>query len=409
MAQPSRGGPFNGPSPWSLFSPGALDSPTEPRWVEVRSQVEVPINGSPRRDAVSQQRPPVEQAGQPPSPEEQAGQQPFAFPSPPVLRLSQPEELAKLKMPNDVPVQALEGMRDREGYKRYANYPSRLFHLRPQSNLRIPHDLDWEKAFLRQKVSSSRCDAAWIQEFPYPALDLPLRSLPEAILRRGMTMQLSKTSPLEALEFAAAVLKTPGRAPSEPTPSWDVPWRDVKKLAVHIVELFERRGQRGAVAMAAKVREHQRAMDDYRSFFRFRDSNRKPTGMGFRGTRDTLLLDDEYMTDFLNRASQSGAFSQRRRSNVKLVSFLNSRDAAKVTIVAVSASTFREQKARTYLCYAIARTFPNLERLLLTSIGTANREMERQWGITPQQPRFGRLQDMVQKEMRRNGSTAAPR
>jgi hypothetical protein len=340
-----------------------------------------------------------------PFPGEEVGQRPFAFPPPPVLRLSQPEELAKLKMPSDVPVQALDEMRNREGFKRYVNYPSRLFHLRPQSNLRIPHDLDWETAFLWQKVSSPVCHASWIQEFPYPALDLPLRSFPEAILRRGMTMQLSKASPLEALEFAAAVLKTPGRGPSEPTPSWDVPWRDVKELAVHIVERLEKQGQRGAIAMAAKVRETQSAMDDYRSFFRFRDANRKPTGMGFRGTRDTLLLDDEYLTDFLNRTSQSMPLAQRRRSDGKLISFLSNLDAAKVTIVAVSASAFRDPKKRTNLCYAIARTFPNLERLILTSIGTADRKMERHWGVTPQQPRFGSLKHMADEEVRRNGGS----
>lgn len=399
MAQPFKGGRFNEPSIGKLTDAKASVGPLRPRWIEVRSNVSWSESGS-------QQSSPVQEVGQEPSPRGEIGQKPFAFPSPPVLWLSRPDELSKLKIPSDAPVQVLEGMRERKGYKRYVNYPSRLFHLRPQSNLRIPRDLDWENAFLWQKISSPWCDVDWLQDFPYPALELPLLSFPEAILRRGMTIRLNEPSPLEALEFAAGVLKTPGRDPSEPTPAWNMPWRDVKELAVHIVETFERRGIRGAVAMAAKVREHQRAMDDYRSFFRFRDANRKPRGMGFRGKRDTLFLDDEYLTDFLNRAGQSRAPAQRRRSDVKLVSFLNSRDAAKVTIVAVSAQAFREQKARTYLCYALARTFPNLERLLLTSIGTADRETTRLWGITPQKPRFAGFQALVDEEIRRNGGSS---
>lgn len=399
MAQPFSGGPFNDPLPEAFNGPMASAGPMGPRWVEVRSNVSW-------SESVSKQSSPFQEVNQEPSPGEQMGQKPFAFPPPTTLRLPRPEELSKLKIPSDAPAQVLEGMREREGYKRYVNYPSRLFHLRPQSNLKIPRDLDWEKAFLWQKVSSPWCDVDWLQEFPYPALDLPLLSFPEAILRRGMTIRLNEASPLEALEFAAAVLKTRGRNPPEPTPAWGVPWRDVKELAVNIVERLEARGIRGAVAMAAKIREHQQAMDDYRSFFRFRDANRKPRGMGFRGTRDTLLLDDEYLTDFLNRAGQNRALAQHRRSDVKLVSFLNSRDAAKVTIVAVSAQAFREQKARMYLCYAIARTFPNLERLLLTSIGTTGRETARLWGVTPQQPRFAGLQALADEEIRRNGGSS---
>lgn len=399
MAQPFNGAPINDPLPEALNDTKALTGPRGPRWVEVRSNVSW-------GDSVGKQSSPVQEMGQGPSRGEQMSQRPFSFHSPPTLRLPRPDELSKLKIPSDAPVQVLEGMREREGYKRYVNYPSRLFHLRPQSNLRIPRNLDWEKAFLWQKVSSPWCDVDWLQEFPYPALDLPLLSFPEAILRRGMTIRLNDAAPLEALEFAAAVLKTPGRNPSEPTPAWGVPWRDVKELAVHFVERFERRGIRGAVAMAANIREHQRAMDDYRSFFRFRDANRKPRGMGFRGTRDTLFLDDEYLTDFLNRVGQCSNPAQRRRSDVKLVSFLNSRDAAKVTIVAVSAQAFREQKARMYLCYALARTFPNLERLLLTSIGTTERETARLWGVTPQQPRFAGLQALVDEEIRRNGGSS---
>lgn len=337
---------------------------------------------------------------------EQTSQRPFEFPSPPALRLCQPQELARLKVPNDVPVQVLEGMRNRRGRKRYVNYPTRLFHLRPQSNLRMTDDLDWEKAFLWQKVSRSYCEADWIQEFPCPALDLPLEEFPEAILRRGLTLQASKRTVRESLDFAAAVLNAAGRDPSQPAPASDVPWRNVKVMALNIIRRLERKDNREAAAMAARVRAHQRARDDYRSFFRFRDSDRKPFGMGFRGTRDALLLDDEFLADFMKRASQRGVFGQRKRSDVKLISFLNSIDAGKVTTVAVSASAFRERRSRLYLCYAIVRTFPNLQRLLLTSIGTVDLDPGRPWQTTFQFARFGEIQDFADREVRENGGSS---
>lgn len=284
-------------------------------------------------------------------------------------------------------------MRNRRGHKRYVDYPSRLFHLRPQSNLRMSDDLDWEKAFLWQKVSRQHCEASWIQEFPCPALDLPLEDFPEKILRWGLSMRARKKTPRELLEFAAAVLNAAVRDPWEPTPISEEPWRNVKVMALNIIRRLERQNNREAAVMAARVREHQKARDNYRSFFRFRDSNRKPFGMGFRGTRDVLLLDDEYLTDFLNRASQRGALGQRKRSDAKLVSFLNSLDAGKVTTVAVSARAFRERKTRTYLCYAIVRTFPNLQRLLLTSIGTADLERDLPWPFTSQYAQFGEIRE----------------
>ncbi|KAL2286923.1 hypothetical protein FJTKL_06436 [Diaporthe vaccinii] len=264
-------------------------------------------------------------------------------------------------------------------------------------------DLDWEKAFLWQKVSRQHCEASWIQEFPCPALDLPLEDFPGEILRWGLRMRARKKTPRELLDFAAAVLNAACRDPWEPTPVSEEPWRNVKVMALNIIRRLERQNNREAAVMAARAREHQKARDDYRSFFRFRDSNRKPFGMGFRGTRDVLLLDDEYLTDFLNRAGQRGALGQRKRSDAKLVFFLNSIDAGKVTTVAVSASTFRERKTRKYLCYAIVRTFPNLQRLLLTSIGTADLEREL---ITYQYTQFGEIRDLADREVRENGGSS---
>lgn len=339
---------------------------------------------------------------------EQVSQKPFEFPPSPALRLSQPQELARLKVPKDVPVQTLEGMRNRKGRKKYVNYPSRMFQLRPQSNLRMTDDLDWEKAFLWQKVSRSYCEASWIQDFPCPALDMAVDDFPEEILRWGLRLRLSKTTAREGLDFASAVLSAAPRDPSEPAPFSDVPWRNVKSLARGIIRRHERKNNREAITMAARVREHQRARDDYQSFFRFRDSDRKPFGMGFRGTRDALLLDDEYLTDFLNRAGQRGDLGQRKRSDVKLVTFLNSVDAAKVTIVAVSARAFREMRTRTYLCYAIVRTFPNLKRLLLISVGTtaARRLGRAARPMRTQNPRFGELQHFADREVRENGGSS---
>ncbi|KAK7716242.1 hypothetical protein SLS64_003394 [Diaporthe eres] len=334
---------------------------------------------------------------------EKKSQRPFEFPSPPALRLCQPQELARLKVPNDVPVQVLERMRHRRGHKRYVDYPSRLFHLRPQSDLRMTDDLDWEKAFLWQKVSRQHCEASWIQEFPCPALDLPLEDFPGEILRWGLSMRARKKTSRELLDSAAAVLNAAGRDPWEPTPVSEEPWRNVKVMALNIIRRLERQNNREAAVMAARVREHQKARDDYQSFFRFRDSDRKPFGMGFRGSRDVLLLDDEYLTDFLNRAGQRGTLGQRKRSDAKLVSFLNSIDAGKVTTVAVSARTFRDRKTRTYLCYAIVRTFPNLQRLLLTSIGTADLEREL---ITYQFAQFGHIRDLADREVRENGGSS---
>lgn len=342
---------------------------------------------------------------------EQVSQKPFEFPPSPTLRLSQPQELARLKVPKDVPVQTLEGMRNRRGHKRYINYPSRMFHLRPQSNLRVTDDLDWEKAFLWQKVSRPYCEASWIQDFPCPALDMALEDFPEEILRWALTLRLSKTSAPEGLDFASAVLNAVPRNQSEPTPYSDVPWRNVKSMARGIIRRHERKNSPEAIALAARVREHQRARDNYRSFFRFRDSDRKPLGMGFRGTRDVLLLDDEYITDFLNRARQRGTLGQRKRSDVKLVSFLNSVDAAKVTTVAVSARALREMRTRTYLCYAIVRTFPNLKRLLLVSVGTtaaAARGPGRRgaWPMRPDDPGFGEMQHFADREVDKNGGSS---
>lgn len=338
---------------------------------------------------------------------EQMSQRPFELPPSPALRLSQPQELARLKVPKDVPVQTLEGMRNRSR-KKYVNYPSRMFHLRPQSNLRMTDDLNWEKAFLWQKVSRSYCEASWIQDFPCPALDMAVDDFTEEILRWGLRLRLSKTTTREGLDFASAVLNAVPRDPSEPAPFADVPWRNVKSLARGIIRRHERKNNREAITMAARVREHQRARDDYRSFFRFRDSDRKPFGMGFRGTRDALLLDDEYLTDFLSRAGQRGDLGQRKRSDVKLVTFLNSVDAAKVTIVAVAARAFREMSTRTYLCYAIARTFPNLRRLLLISVGTtaARRPGRAARPMRTQNPRFGELQHFADREVRENGGSS---
>lgn len=186
---------------------------------------------------------------------EHVSQQPFEFPSPPALRLSQPEELARLRIPNEVPVQTLEGMRNRRGHQRYINYPSRMFHLRPQSNLRMTDDLDWEKAFLWQKVSMPYCMARWIQKFPCPALDLPLEYFPEEILRRGLTMRLSKTKDREGLELAAAVLNAvPTRDLSGPAPFYDVPLRNVKSLAREIIRQLERKNYPEAIAMGKRTR-----------------------------------------------------------------------------------------------------------------------------------------------------------
>lgn len=300
----------------------------------------------------------------------------------------------------------MDEMRNTNGHQRYVNYPSRLFHLRPQSNLRMTDDLDWEKAFLWQKVSRPFCEADWIQEFPCPALDRPLDQFPEAILKRGLSMRISKSTTREALDFAAAVLKAPARDPSEPAPAPDVPWRNVKTMAIDIIGQLEKKGNRRAVALAVKVREHQRARDDYHSFFRFRDADRKPTGMGFCGTRDVFLLDDEYLTDFLRRAGQRGALNRRKRSDVKLVSFLTSGDAAKVTTVAVSARAFHDPRARTYLCYAVVRTFPNLQRLLLTSIGVADRDPSRPRSNPSQYGRLGEMEHLAEREVRDNGGSS---
>lgn len=338
---------------------------------------------------------------------ELTSQRPFEFPPPPALRLSQPEELARLKVPNDVPVQTLEGMRNRRGHQRYVNYPSRMFHLRPQSNLRMTDDLDWEKAFLWQKVSMPYCYARWIQKFPCPALDMPLEYFSEEVLRQGLTMRLSKTRDREGLEFAAAVLNAvPTRDLSGPPPFYDVPLRNVKSLAREIIRQLERRQNPEAITMGNRVREHQRARDDYRYFFRFRDSNRKPLGMGFRGTRDVLLLDDEYLTDFLSRAGQRGPLVQRKRSDAKLVSFLNSVDAAKVTTVAVSPRPFRDKRTRMYLCYAIVRTFPSLQKLLLVAIGTIDGGPERSGSVQTQHARFGNLKGFADLEVYENGDSS---
>lgn len=330
---------------------------------------------------------------------EQVAQKPFAFPSPPALRLAQPHELARLKVAEDLPAQVLETMRNEKGHQRYINYPSRLLHLRPQSNLRMTDDLDWEKAFLWQRASLSYFDVSWIQEFPCPGLDLPLEDFPEAILSWGQRIGTKRATTREALDFAAAVLGTAGRDPSEPAPVSDAPWRDVKSGALNAIRQLERKGNSEAAALTAKVKEHQRARDDYGSFFRLRDSRRKPTGLGFRGTRDVLLLDDEYLADFLRRAAQSRPLGRRKRSDVKLVSFLNSVDAGKVTTVAMSAAAFRDMRARAYLCYAVVRTFPNLKRLLLTSIGVDPRDI----GGRLRPRRLADMRDLADREVRKNG------
>lgn len=331
---------------------------------------------------------------------EQVTQKPFAFPSPSALRLAQPQELARLKVAEDLPAQVLETMRNKKGHQRYINYPSRLLHLRPQSNLRMTDDLDWEKAFLWQRVSLSYFDVSWVQKFPCPGLDLPLEQFPESILKWGQRIGAKKATTREALDFAAAVLSATGRDPSEPAPVSDAPWRDVQLGALNALRQLQRRKDNSeAAAMATKVREHQRARDDYASFFRLRDSRRKPTGLGFRGTRDVLLLDDEYLNDFLRRAAQSRPLGRRKRSDVKLVSFLNSVDAGKVTTVAVSAAAFRDMRARTYLCYAVVRTFPNLKRLLLTSIGVDPRDI----GGRLRPRRLADMRDLADREVRKNG------
>lgn len=350
---------------------------------------------------------PPQEMEQAPFPYDERGPQPWGFPPAPELRLSQPRELTNLKFPNDVPVETLERMKNRAGLKRYVSYPTRLFHLRPQSNLTVPEDLDWENAFLWQKVSSSRCKADWIQDFPYPALDMALPYFPEAILRHGMSFRMSKATENEALEFAAAVFNSTARGPSDPEPDFNVEWKDIRSMARSLVTQLERHGSRRATDMAVEMREHQKAMRDYNSFFRFRDSHRKPTGMGFRGSRDIFFLDDDFVTDFLDRAGQYGAPSVRMRSDVKLIPFLNSPDAAKVTILMVSAQAFREPRKRTHLCYAIARTFPNLESLRLTSIGTVGDETAARWEITPEfWFRTGDFERLAEEEIRRNGGSS---
>ncbi|KAG8169926.1 hypothetical protein KVR01_000671 [Diaporthe batatas] len=349
---------------------------------------------------------PPQEMEQAPFPYNDRGPQPWGFPPPPPLRLCDPRLLAKLRFPNDVPVQVLERMKYR-GFRRYVNYPTRLFHLRPQSNLEIPEDLDWETAFLWRQVSSSLCRADWIEEFPYPALDMPLPYFPEALLQHGQTIRTSKLTPEEGLEFAAAVCHSAARGPSDPEPNFNVEWKDIRKMAIGVVGQLERQGNPGAAAMAASMREQRRDWREYDSFFRFRDWNHKPTGMGFRGTRDLLFLDDDYLTDFLKRASQDGAASVRMRPDVKLIPFLAGPDAAKVTAIMVSAKAFRDPEARTYLCYAIARAFPRLHRLRLTSIGTVASDVAERLGLTPDRWfKTGELGYFAQEEMRRNGGSS---
>ncbi|POS74449.1 hypothetical protein DHEL01_v207156 [Diaporthe helianthi] len=357
-----------------------------------------------------------EEREQHPFPYDERGPQPWEFPSPPHLRLSQPPELADLRAPNDVPVLALERLRNKQGLiKRYVNYPMRLFHLRPQSNLAISDDLDWENTFLWQKVSSPSCKADWIKDFHYPALDMPLPNFPEAILRYGMSSRISGQglTKNEALEFAAAVLNSNIRGPSDPEPDSNMEWKDIRWMARRLVLQLEKHGSRRGAAMAAKMREDQQAREECNSFFRFCDSDHKPTGMGFRGNRDTFLLDSDYMTDFFNRASQNGTLSMRTISQLKLIPFLDSLGAAHVTTLAVSAQAFREPNKRTYLCHAIARTFPNLERLHLIAIGTVDSDSAARWTITPQMwYQFGSLRAMAAIEIHRNGGSSylrAPR
>lgn len=335
----------------------------------------------------------------------------WGFPSHTPLRVSQPRELARLRFPNnDVPVQALERMKNRQGrYKMYVNYPGRLFHLRPQSKLKIPEDLDWESAFLWQKVPRSQCKAAWIEYFPCPALDMPLPYFPKELLTYGLTLRVSQLSIDEALEFAAAVFNSTARPLSEARQDWYVQWRDIRSRAKSIVRQLEKQGSRRATDMAVRMRRQQKVMREYESFFRFRDSDRKPTGMGFRGSRDMFFLDDEFVTDFINRAIQNWTPSVRMRSEAKLISFLDSLDAAKVTILMVSAQAFREPWKSTYLCYAIARTFPNLEELRLISIGIVGSDSDTtaRWNITPEfWFRTGNIQRLVESEIRSNGGSS---
>ncbi|KAL1875809.1 hypothetical protein Daus18300_003000 [Diaporthe australafricana] len=329
-----------------------------------------------------------------------SGQQSFAFPSSQPLRLTRTQDLARLKTPNDLPSQLLESMRNKPKPKWIVNYPTRLFHLKPQSNLRISDDLDWETTFLWQKVSSQRVQASWIQALPVPALDLPLELFPQTLLRQGATMRTRESTPRELLDFATAVLNTSGTETAAAlAPAAGVPLRNIKGHALHIIKQFERLHDPEAVAMAARVRAHEQAKAEMQSFIRFRDSERKPTGMGFRTAKDMLFLDDQFLTDFLRRARQHGLQNRRMRSDVKLVCFLNSQDAAKIRTIAVSSSPFQNPPSRHYLCYSIARTFPNLERLFLASIGVFDNVPEHPWYSSRQFSRLRRLEKFAADEV----------
>ncbi|KAI3392843.1 hypothetical protein diail_5049 [Diaporthe ilicicola] len=326
--------------------------------------------------------------------------------------VEQERDLSRLKTPKDLPSQLLEAMRNEPNPGTIVNYPTRLFHLRPQSNLQIPDNLDWEQAFLWQKVSSQIVQARWIQNLPVPALDLPLESFPETLLRQGTAMRMGESTPRELLDFASAVLNTPSTAAAAAVAATTavapahMPWRDIKWQALHIINHFERQNNPEAVAMAAKVRNHKRGKAEMRSFIRCRDSERKPTGMGFRTEKDVLLLDDEFLTDFLGRASQHGAQTRRMRSDVKLVSFLNSQDAAKITTIAVSSLPFQNPASRTYLCYSIARTFPNLRRLLIVSVSIWDRTPDQIRNNPTQFARLRRLENLAAEEALENGGSS---
>lgn len=323
-----------------------------------------------------------------------SGQQCFGFPASQPLRLSRTQDLARLKMPTDLPSQLLETMRNKSSPKWIVNYPRRLFHLKPQSNLRISDDLDWESTFLWQKVSSQRVQASWIQSLPVPALDLPLELFPDTLLRQGATMRMRESTPHELLAFAEAVLNTTGTE----TTAARAP-RNIRAHALHIIQHFEKWNDPQAVTMAARVRKHEQAKAEMQSLIRFRDSERKATGMGFRTAKDMLFLDDEFLTDFLRRASQHGSQNRRTRSDVKLVSFLNSKDAAKITTIVVSSSPFQDPASRPYLCYSIARTFPNLERLFLASIGVFENVPGHPWYSPRQFSRLRRLEKFAEDEV----------
>ncbi|KUI55692.1 hypothetical protein VP1G_03080 [Cytospora mali] len=292
--------------------------------------------------------------------------------------------------PKDMPTECYQKVKDSARPRFFANYPARIFHLKPQFGSRMPGS-DWEKTFLFQKVSVPHMKA---EEFfvSINAIHSEYYPDPEKLIPWAESV----------LNYVETEAQTRARTAIQYARPAGHPVDDLRAFAVQMIENLAADGYPEAMWIKDQIKNRKHLLDDLQWFMRFRDHNGVPNGLGFRPTADTLFLDNGFLDDFLEHTGQNTS----SRLETPLIPFLNGEDRANIAIVAVSVDYFHSRQTRALLCHALVRTFPNIQHVKLVTIGVADRRPQQVW---ESDTKFGQVQSftqVVRQEMLRNGGSS---